>query len=223
MAAPMNATLITNNIENVLTGMAVSSLGRFDFGSNNIRVEISTTSSDSHVIGIISSIPSIDDTSASLVSDESSTLSHYPITFIPIRGPVLRGESSVTEVWVIYDPEATTYQPMSRIYNGSLLTTSPIPGFMMAQNTVDDETDAREYNNVYYNHTIGRAVTDCFPSTSSRDILAKGELKVQPDYLELKTSRGVTDDYTIRNIYGYFKNNPYVGKALKVALIRVIV
>jgi hypothetical protein len=100
----------------------------------------------------------------------------------------------------------------------------------MVQNSGGDDSetapsvpDDMYHRRIYYNHTIGRAVTDCFPYPSTRDTLARGELKIQPDYLELNVERGSYGERSVHNIYGQFEGNKYVGKTLKAALIRAIV
>ena len=225
----MNASLESDSIETVLPGMLVSSLGRVDMTQDLFRVKITNVVNDTRVVGVIHSVPE---------SDIDVSSEYHNITICPIRQSVISSDASAsasssdetsapafqfTPVWVLYDPTAhSSSRPMTRISPGSLLTSSPIPGFAMGQTyTTDVSTDTRI---VYYSYTVGRAVTACFPYTNLRECIAKGELHVQPDYLQFKVQRDILEvEPTVYNIYGHFSDSSYVGKTLKAALIPVIV
>ena len=229
----MNASLQSDSIETVLPGMLVTSLGRVDMTQDLFRVKITNVVNDTRVVGVIHSVPES-------VTDIDASSEYHNITICPIRQSVISSDNSAsasssddtpapspifqfTPVWVLFDPTAhSSSQPMTRISPGSLLTSSPIPGFAMAQTyTADESTDTRI---VYYSYTVGRAVTSCFPYTNLRDCIAKGELHVQPDYLEFKVQRDILEvEPTIYNIYGQFGDSSYVGKTLRAALIPAIV
>jgi hypothetical protein len=229
--------------------MLVSSIGRFDFESENLRVKITSSETDITIVGVIREI--ITHHSSEEASASSSTSDTHEIIVCPTRGPVMNSvplpsassdgsdtstsseatssSFQFTPVWVLYDPGAYGIQAMTRVNVGSLLTSSPIPGFAMAQNTAGDDADSatsggvHEHRIIYYSHTIGRAVSSCFPYVNLRECMAKGELNVQPDYLEFKVQDDLVREPVIHNIYGQFENNRYVGKTLKAALIRAIV
>lgn len=227
----MNASLQCDSIETVLPGMLVSSLGRVDITQDLFRVKITSFVNDTRVVGVIRSVPECG-------SDSDTSSEYHNITICPIRQSVISSDASslddisapaldpvfqFTPVWVLFDPTAaSSSQPMTRIYPGSLLTSSPIPGFAMAQTyTTDESTDTRI---VYYSYTVGRVVTSCFPTPNLRDCIAKGELHVQPDYLQFKVQRDITEvEPTVYNIYGHFSDNAWVGKTLKAGLIPAIV
>lgn len=233
----MNASLRSDSIETVLPGMLVSSIGRVDMTQDLFRVSVTNRMNDTRIVGVIRSVPE---------SDIDASDEYHTITICPIRHSVMSSNSNdnsvsgsdlvptfqFTPVWVLFDPTASSSsQPMTRIYPGSLLTSSPIPGFAMVQTHSTEGTEGTEGTEestdsriIYYTHTIGRAVTSCFPTPNLRDCIAKGELHVQPDYLQFKVQRDITElEPTIYNIYGHFSDNAYVGKTLRAGLIPAIV
>lgn len=235
----MTASLQSDSIETILPGMLVTSLGRVDVTQDLFRVKITNVVNDTRVAGVIHSVPD-----PTAITDSDTSSEYHNITICPIRHSVMSSDASAsasasasssddtsapaptfqfTPVWVLFDPTThSSSQPMTRISPGSLLTSSPIPGFAMAQTyTADESTDTRI---VYYSYTVGRAVTSCFPYTNLRDCIAKGELHVQPDYLQFKVQRDIAEvEPTVYNIYGHFSESYYVGKTLKAGLIPAIV
>ena len=220
----VNATLVSDSVESVLPGMLVSSLGRVDSLTENIRVSITRHINDTSLIGVIQS-----------VTPSTDTGEHHDVTLCPIRGlsmdavpiPNIDEDASdstirfqYTPVWVLYDPTGSVDGLMGRVYAGSLLTSSPIPGFAMVQNSA---SETAESGNIYHSYTIGRSIVSCFPYTNLRDCLEKGELHIQPDYLQFKVQRDIAGEPMIYDIYGHFSENAYVGKTLKAALIPAII
>lgn len=220
----VNATLVSDSVESVLPGMLVSSLGRIDASTENIRVSITRHINDSSLIGVVQSVTPSADTgeyhSATICPIRGSSMDAVPIPNIDEDASDSTIRFQYTPVWVLYDPSGSVDELMGRVYAGSLLTSSPIPGFAMVQNSGGDTTEAA---NIYHNYTIGRSIVSCFPYINLRDCLGKGELHVQPDYIQFKVQRDVIGEPAVYDIYGHFIENAYVGKTLKAALIPAIV
>lgn len=234
----MNGSLQSDRLETVLPGMLVSSTGRNDYRTNNIIVKITDVEADTRIIGVVRSIPTPEsETGGAGTSDSDSA--YHSITMYPVRGGSmesavprdasdLRPVFEFTPVWVLYDPDPSPEgygpTPMLKVNAGDLLTSSPIPGFAMVQYTGSSGVGV-EHIHTYYSHTVGRAVYSCFPYMSLHNTcIAKGEIHIQPDYLQFKVQRDITDDsIEVYDIYGEFSSNQYVGKSLKAALIYAVV